>query len=256
MALFKLYLMIKIAVISYLNSLPFVYGLKQSNLFQEISLSIEYPSKIAERVINNTADIALVPVVVLNQLKNYEIISDYCIGAESSVDSVCLYSFVPIDKIDTIYLDYQSRTSVELLKLLLKDYWKLDPKLNILDSDEDFKIKGRSAALVIGDRSFVLKGKYPYVYDLAEIWNKMTKLPFVFACWISTRKLPNRIVSEFNEALKNGVTNISQAIQSEALQDDQINYEDYLNKKISYTYDDMKKRAMKIFLERINSEFI
>ena len=145
MALFKLYLMIKVAVISYLNSLPFVYGLKQSNLFQEISLSIEYPSKIAERVIDNTADIALVPVVVLNQLKNYEIISDYCIGAESSVDSVCLYSFVPVDKIDTIYLDYQSRTSVELLKLLLKDYWKLNPKLNILDSDEDFKIKGRSA---------------------------------------------------------------------------------------------------------------
>ena len=64
MALFKLYLMIKVAVISYLNSLPFVYGLKQSNLFQEISLSIEYPSKIAERVIDNTADIALVPVEI------------------------------------------------------------------------------------------------------------------------------------------------------------------------------------------------
>jgi chorismate dehydratase len=248
--------MIKVSVISYLNSLPFIYGLKQSNLFKEINLSVAYPSKVAEQAINNTVDIALVPVVVLNQLESYEIITDYCIGSESSVDSVCLYSFVPINEINTIYLDYQSRTSVELLKLLLRDYWNLSPKLNLLHTNESFKIKGRNAALVIGDRSFVLKGKYPYVYDLAEIWNTMTKLPFVFACWISTRRLPVRIISEFNEALGYGVDNISQAIQAGSLQDKGINYEDYLNKKISYNYDDMKKRAMKVFLERVNPKFI
>lgn len=245
--------MIKVLAISYLNSIPFIYGLKQSELFKDIDLSVAYPSKVAEDIINNKVDIALVPVVVLNQLNDYKIISDFCIGAESSVDSVCLYSHVPINEIATISLDYQSRTSVELLKLLLRDYWKVNPKLNLSNANDNFEIKENNAALVIGDRSFVLNGKYSYVYDLAKVWNIMTGLPFVFACWISTKKLKDKFLLEFNDALKFGINNISQALQKESYQNSHINHEDYLNNKISYYYDLRKKKAMEIFLERINT---
>ena len=245
--------MIKVLAISYLNSMPFIYGLKQSELFKGIDLSVAYPSKVAEDIMSNKVDIALVPVVVLNQLNDYEIISDFCIGAESSVDSVCLYSHVPINEIATISLDYQSRTSVELLKLLLRDYWKVNPKLNLSNADDSLEIKENNAALVIGDKSFVLNGKYPYVYDLAKVWNIMTGLPFVFACWISTKKLKDKFLLEFNDALKFGINNIPQALRRESLQNDDFNHENYLNNKISYYYDLRKKQAMRIFLERIKT---
>ena len=119
--------MIKITAVSYLNTLPFIYGLKHSRLIDTIDLDLDYPAACAKKLINGDVDLALVPVVVIPSLKEAHIISDYCIGANGSVDTVCLYSDVPIDRIVNIFLDYQSQTSVALLKILLKEYWKLAP---------------------------------------------------------------------------------------------------------------------------------
>ena len=243
--------MIKVAAISYLNSIPFIYGLENSNVYSDIILSLDYPSRIADRLLNNEVDIALAPIVVLNELKDYNIVSEFCIGAESSVDSVCLYSHVPIEKIKTISLDYQSRTSVELLKLLLREYWDVNPLLIKSLSNENFDIYDDKAALVIGDRSFVLNGQYNYVYDLAEIWNLMTGLPFVFACWVATKKIPDKFLIDFNDALKYGVNNISKSLEKKSYENNYVNHEDYLKNKISYNLNLSKKKAMQLFLKRI-----
>ena len=113
----------KVSAVSYLNTVPFIHGLKQSELIHNIDLQLDYPSICADKLINGTVDFALVPVVVIPKLQAH-IISDYCIGADGVVDSVCLYSDVPITEIESIGLDYQSRTSVELLRLLLTEYWQ------------------------------------------------------------------------------------------------------------------------------------
>ena len=243
--------MIKVAAISYLNSIPFIYGLENSNVYSDIILSKDYPSRVADSLLNDEVDIALAPIVVLNELKDYNVISEFCIGAESSVDSVCLYSNVPIEKIKTISLDNQSRTSVELLKLLLREYWNVNPILINALSNENFEIHDDRAALVIGDRSFILNGQYNYVYDLAEIWNLMTGLPFVFACWITTKKLSDNFLIDFNNALKYGVNNISKSLEVKSYKNNYVNHEDYLRTKISYNLNLRKKKAMQLFLKRI-----
>ena len=152
--------MIKVGVISYLNSMPFVYGLKSIKMSKSINLFSSYPAEIADRLRERELDIALVPVVVLNDLKDVSIITDFCIGSENTVDTVCLYSHVPIHEIKSISLDYQSRTSVELLKLLLRDYWKISPVLYNSSKESQYNIKDDQASLVIGDRAFDLNGKY------------------------------------------------------------------------------------------------
>jgi len=243
--------MIKVAAISYLNSIPFIYGLENSNIYSDIILSLDYPSRVADSLLNDKVDIALAPIVVLNELKDYNVVSEFCIGAESSVDSVCLYSNVPIEKIKTISLDNQSRTSVELLKLLLREYWNVNPILINALSNENFEIHDDRAALVIGDRSFILNGQYNYVYDLAEIWNLMTGFPFVFACWITTKKLSDNFLIDFNNALKYGVNNISKSLEVKSYKNNYVNHEDYLRTKISYNLNLRKKKAMQLFLKRI-----
>tara|TARA_B110000495_G_scaffold186792_1_gene185630 strand:+ start:110 stop:847 length:738 start_codon:yes stop_codon:yes gene_type:complete len=243
--------MIKVAAISYLNSIPFIYGLENSNIYSDIILSLDYPSRVADSLLNDKVDIALAPIVVLNELKDYNVVSEFCIGAESSVDSVCLYSHIPIEKIKTISLDNQSRTSVELLKLLLREYWNVNPILINALSNENFEIHDDRAALVIGDRSFILNGQYNYVYDLAEIWNLMTGLPFVFACWITTKKLSDNFLIDFNNALKYGVNNISKSLELKSYKNNYVNHEDYLRTKISYNLNLRKKKAMQLFLKRI-----
>jgi chorismate dehydratase len=109
---------IKVGIVSYLNTRPLIYGLKLPPIADEIELIEDTPSRLAELLVNNAIDIGLVPVAVIPQLKEYFISSDYCIGTETEVASVCLFSEVPLNEITKVYLDYQSLSSVALLKWL------------------------------------------------------------------------------------------------------------------------------------------
>ncbi|NQX96939.1 MAG: hypothetical protein HRT73_03545 [Flavobacteriales bacterium] len=96
---------IKVSAVSYLNTLPFIYGINNSEVMEGIDLSLDIPSDCAKKLLSGEVDLGLVPIAILPQLKEYHIISDYCIGAEGKVDSVALYSDVPLNEIEYIYLD-------------------------------------------------------------------------------------------------------------------------------------------------------
>lgn len=246
--------MIKICAVSYLNTIPFIHGLKQSELIHSIDLKLYYPSICADKLINGEVDLALVPVAIIPKLKEAHIISDYCIGSNGAVDTVCLYSDVPIEQIESIALDYQSRTSVALLKILLKEYWQLNPQLKKANIGFEENIQDKNAALVIGDRAFALNSKHKYIYDLSAVWKEMTALPFVFAAWVTNKKLPQDFIVDFNKSLKNGLSDIDAALNFKG--NNYPSYEkpkDYLNNKISYNLDAEKQKGMSLFLTKIIS---
>jgi len=101
----------KLSLVSYLNTIPFIYGLNQYELDKKLDISLDIPSICAEKLLSKKVDIGLVPIVVLKQLEDAQIISDYCIGANGVVDTVCLFSDVPFDEIECALLDYQSNIS-------------------------------------------------------------------------------------------------------------------------------------------------
>jgi chorismate dehydratase len=158
---------IKISCVSYLNSQPFVYGLKSSkDIHNLIDLSLDVPSICADKLINNEVDIGLIPVAALANMDQYEIISDYCIGANKKVLSVLLLSDYPLKEINNILLDDHSRTSNNLTKILAKHYWKTKPTyFNEKPINPSFLGK-----VSIGDKAFIEKNDYKYAYDLAEEW--------------------------------------------------------------------------------------
>jgi chorismate dehydratase len=243
----------KVSAVSYLNTIPFIHGIKSSNISDFIDLQLDYPSVCAQKLINNEVDIALVPVVVLKDNPQFNIISDYCIGSNGKVDTVCLYSDVPLREIEEIYLDYQSRTSIELLKVLCKEYWNISPKFSNSPEGFENKIERETAALIIGDRAFSANGKYKFVYDLSESWKEMTGLSFVFACWISNKNIEENFTSEFNKSLKMGVENVEESIKKEYDNYPHCkNPKEYLNNKISYLLDENKRKGMELFLDKIN----
>ncbi len=242
----------KVSAISYLNTVPFIYGIKSSKIYEDIELQLNYPSMCAQKLINDEVDIALVPIVVLKSYSSFNIVSEYCISADGSVDTVCLYSNVSLNEIDNIYLDYQSKTSVELLKILCKEYWKISPNLKNSKNGFEEKVKDNTAALIIGDRAFSVNDKYKYVFDLSEIWKQMTGLPFVFACWISNKEIDKKFLYEFNQSLKFGIENVEESIRSESINYSHCdNPKEYLNKKISYILDEEKRKSMKLFLKKV-----
>ena len=224
-----------------------MYGLENSAILKNIDFIPDYPSNIARDLKEGIIDIGLVPVAIIPELKEWNIISDFCIGCDGPVASVCLFSEVEIHQVERVLLDYQSRTSVELAKILLRDYWKISPELIMTTNDYRDSITGVTAGLVIGDRSFEQREISPYIYDLGEAWKMHTGLPFVFATWISNKSLDKEFIEDFNKANLYGINHLSEVLSDSSYS--LFDLKSYYVKYISYDLDEKKKSGLKLFLD-------
>lgn len=242
---------IRVGIVNYLNTRPLIYGLQRAPVSDLIELKGDYPARLADMLLNDEIDIGLIPVAVIPQLPSYHIIGDHCIGTEGEIASVALFSEVPMGEIKKIYLDYQSRTSVALLKYLVKEYWGIDPEF-IQSVDEDYRkeIKGTTAGLVIGDRAFEQRKISTFIYDLGSEWKKITGLPFVFAAWVSTREMPADFIEVFNKANALGLQHIDEIVQENSFT--LYDLSKYYNLHLSYHLDERKRAGMELFLKYIS----
>lgn len=246
---------IRISIVSYLNTLPFKYGLISApGLMDKIILSEDIPSVCADKLANRKVDIGLVPAAVLATLKNAEIISDYCIGAEGDVASVLLVSEVPIAHVKAVLLDYQSRTSIQLIKILMEKHWNQEVEWKQAGKGFEKEIGNTTAGVIIGDRTFGLPDRFMYRYDLAGEWFRYSGLPFVFACWVANRHIETQFIDELNSALKYGIEHIDEAVAyyRKNTPNAYIHAEEYLRQNVSYPLDAPKQKAMKLFLSYLS----
>jgi len=211
-------------------------------------MDLAVPSECARRLVAGEADIALVPVAVIPELPEAHIISDYCIGADGKVATVCLYGEVPIEEMTGLYLDHHSRTSVMLTRLLLKEYWQLTPELLVAEEGHIDRIGGTTGGLVIGDRTIGLDARFPYVYDLGEVWKAHTGLPFVFAAWVSVKPLDPEFVTAFNDALREGMDHLPELQLLLSSPDPNFDLVEYFTHHIDYDLDAGKRKALARFL--------
>ena len=241
----------KVSTVSYLNTKPFLYGIVNTGLDRKIDLQLDIPSVCAQKLRDGEVDLGLVPVAVIPELESPHIISDYCIGTVGAVKTVCIFSQCPIEEISHLYLDYHSRTSVELAQILFKKHWKRAPIY--LPAEEGFidKIEGKTAAVVIGDRCIGLYEKHPYIYDLGQAWMDYSGLPFVFAAWVSQKPLAPDFIAAFNEALGQGLREIPQLIYLIPPPSPDFDLKYYYEHHIDYVLDAPKKQALNLFLESL-----
>ena len=177
---------IQVGAVSYLNARPLYFGLAAYE--PRIHLDIDLPSRLAARLRRGDLDVALIPSVEYFRgvASGYEILPGFAIAARGLVRSVKLFSRVPFDQIHRLALDEGSRTSQALTRVWLDAVHGVRPELieslpmglSPLESTAD-------AVLVIGDRAMkVPDAPWHSVVDLAEAWQTMTGLPFVFALWV------------------------------------------------------------------------
>ena len=245
---------VRISAVSYLNSAPFVYGLRHRLDPALFHLDLDIPSVCAQKLLDGTVDLGLIPVAVIPLLGEKHIVSEYCIGAVGKVRSVMLYGDVPVQRMEKVLLDNQSRTSVMLTRVLAQHYWNINPEWVAAKEGFEKEIGGTSGGVVIGDRTFALENKFRYAYDLAEEWEKFTGLPFVFACWVANKVLPPSFMGLFNDALRYGLEkrdSVMQEIKRPPASREVI--VDYLHNSINYDLDEAKMQAMKKFLELIKT---
>lgn len=243
----------RVGIVNYLNTKPLIYGLERLPMSDQIELVGAYPSKLAEMLVNDEIDLGLIPVAVIPELPIHYIVGNYCIGAEAEIASVALFSEVPMNEIKKVYLDYQSRTSVALLKYLMKEYWGINPEI-IQSSNEDYRkeIKGTTAGLVIGDRALEQRKISTFIYDLGSDWRAITGLPFVFAAWVSTKKLSDEFVRQFDTANAMGLKYIDEIVAAENY--DLYDLKKYYTLHLSYELDEKKRKGLERFLQVITEK--
>lgn len=242
----------RLSIINYSNTIPFSYGLIRNKKLQSLAdFSYGYPSQVAELLCSNQVDVSIISVGAIPIIPQAKIVSNFCISATQRVDSVLLCSNNPLDSVQKITLDYQSRTTNILVQVLAKYAWNINPIFEMgkvgyeLENDD-------SARVIIGDRALTLASQFEYVYDLASEWHKTFGLPFVFAAWVANKPLPTEFISELEESCAYGVQHIDDAIAN-CNRTFPFDITDYLHHSVEFNLTDEKRAVIEIFFEKARS---
>lgn len=235
---------IKISAVSYTNTKPFIYGIERSDVQNQIELSLDIPSDCAAKLIEGKVDIGLIPVAAIPSVPNANIIGSYCIGSVGAVNSVFIFSDIPVENIKRVKLDPQSRTSNNLAKVLLKFHFKVEVEFTTNQDEQT------DAIVLIGDRTFGKKEDYKFAYDMGEEWMKFTGLPFVYAAWVANREISTAFIEAFDSALKLGLAHRRQVL-AKLPEVANFDLEDYFFNKLDFDLTEEKRKALSLFLSYI-----
>jgi cyclic dehypoxanthinyl futalosine synthase len=241
--------------VSYLNAQPILHGLMQGMAEDRMCLDLAEPAELSRRLFEDEADVALAPVAALASHGGLEIVPDIAIGCDGPVRSVVLVSECPIEELDEVLLDASSRTSVVLLRLLLRELRAgREPRYCSRGAREIVEqVGGRIGGLLIGDPALESAHRFTYRLDLGEAWKKLTGLPFVFAVWAARPGvLEARDCNTLRESLREGLTHLPQLAQawSRGHGGEPEAHVDYLSHAIRYPLDAHALAGLREFLRR------
>jgi chorismate dehydratase len=235
----------RIAAVSYVNTLPFLYGLGLPDIRDRVDVVLAHPARCADLLQRGEVDIALCPVGALPGLGKYHVISDYCIGCDGPVRTVSIYSHKPLEELTHIVLYAESRTSNLLVQMINNEYWH--HKFTFSSTSSTSSASSISSGfLFIGDICFQKEQEFAFRTDLGQAWKEWTGLPFAFACWVSKREIDHEVIQAMNATFAEGINSVDQLTFPAHLRGDVLR--EYLKTNISYAYDHKKKEALVKFL--------
>jgi len=229
----------RIGLVNFLNSYPFRYGLENN----QIDFTTAVPSVVAQGLSDDSLDIGLVPLAAFQDNPNWQRISHLGIASSKKVKTVLLFANKPINDIVYVRSDSDSMTSNRLCHVVFNSFFKREIVWNHPEKAD--------AVMKIGDKAFFADSQFPLVYDLAEIWQKNTGLPFVFAVWAANKVLDTTFLKSFNLALQYGIDNIDLSVKkyNDLITIQKSEAIDYLQNNIKYQLDDNCVQSMMLFNE-------
>jgi len=237
----------KVTLVSYINTLPYLEALKKGGNFQ---LDLRIPSQCAAAFEDYSSDIALVPIGSLCDItRPYKRIDKFGIGGDGEVKTVKLLSKCKKENIKRVFLDSQSSTSVQLIKIMAKQYWKLSLEFDRFNVGDIFP----DSVLAIGDKVFEMESEYEYAYDMSAEWKKYTGLPFAFAIWITRTDLSTQEEDDLIQVLSQVPSLLNSVVHMYAPDFPNYDLESYLKQSIQYELHSDYSKAIDLFLKYQNS---
>ena len=206
---------LRVGTVSYLNSVPLNEGLDAD---PTVELTRAVPSRLADQLAAGEIDVGLIPVIEAARDASYRIVPNAAIACTGEVQTVRLYSHVPLDEITSVALDPSSRTSVALTRVLLEGTFKRQPAYVALSNQTQPNTVKADAFLLIGDPVFTFTGSVHTELDLGQAWYEATGLPFVFAVWAARADVPTDGLAErFLNAKRLGMARIDEIARRESV---------------------------------------
>ncbi|MGI9070668.1 MAG: menaquinone biosynthetic enzyme MqnA/MqnD family protein [Bryobacteraceae bacterium] len=246
----------KVGAVSYLNTVPLIWGMLHGPQREQVQLSFAIPSACASEVERGTVDIGLVPVAEIPR-QGLEIVPGAGIACLGAVRSILLLSRVRWKEVRTLAADLGSRTSVELARIILRERYGVEPQVVLHEPILDKMLLAADAALIIGDSALrITPEELPFeCLDLGAEWLAQTGLPMVFAAWagkpgISVESLQNITTGSYEL----GKARIDQIVEQEyrGRQISKQLADRYLREHIRFELGPNEHRGLQTFYELAN----
>jgi chorismate dehydratase len=240
---------LRIGSVPYLNAKPIVDWFHTPECDVDAEVVYRVPSQLALDLEEGRLDTALVSIFEWFRRPEMVLIPGVSISADGPVQSVRLFSRVPVDRIRRVALDTSSLTSVAMTKILLAEEFGLDPEYTHHPPDLDTMLEVADAALIIGDLR-LFERPVEEELDLGELWKQNTGLPFVYAAWLARPDAPTEELTDvLNRAREWGEPRLEETAakwsRSMSLPLDRTRY--YLMQVMHYRLEPDYQKAIEMF---------
>jgi chorismate dehydratase len=204
----------RIGCVRYLNSKPLIHG-------HAAGVSFETPASLADGLHTGRLDVALAPIFELIAHPGYLVVDDVAIASRGPVYSVVIAYAGELGRLEKLYLDPASRTSANLQRVLLAEFYGLAPANQTLPADfAPETLPDGEGALLIGDLAIDFRARHGcrfHYLDLGEAWQDATGLPFVFAAWLMRPGLadPRTLADELRSWRAGGEADVEEVVREE-----------------------------------------
>jgi chorismate dehydratase len=243
----------RVAAVSYLNTVPLVWGMLHGPQRGLLDVSFCLPSECAARMAAGEAEIGIVPSVEAAR-QGLEIIPGAGIACHGPVRSILLVTKVAPERVRTLATDASSRSSAALARIVLERRYGARPRAVSMPPDVPAMLEAADAALVIGDPALRLRPEaLPYAtLDLGGEWCALTGLPMVFAVWACR---PGAQAPDWAEALlgacRYGLEHLEDIVRAEAAPRglSEALAREYLTHRVVLELGEREYEGMRLFVE-------
>ena len=240
--------------VSFLNTVPLVWGMLHGPQRDHVNLEFRLPSACAARMSAGEADVGLVPSIEAAR-QGLEIIPGCGIACRGAVRSILLVTRVAPERIRTLASDTSSRSSAMLARIILAKRYGAEPTVVEMAPQLPLMLAAADAALLIGDPALRLRPEHlpAMTLDLGAEWWEMTGLPMVFAVWASRKdnaRLPG-LAEILAGSSRYGLERVEEIVKREAGPRNvpEALAREYLKERIVLDLGDCEYEGMRLFLQ-------
>ncbi len=241
--------MLRFGCHNFLNAKLLTFALTNGILKHSFELISDTPANLSDMLKERRLDIAVIPSIEYAR-PGLKLIRGFSISSLGAVNTVLLFSKREIHDIETVAVDNSSRTSVAMLKIILKERFKVSPDFIPVKPVIREMMAQADAGLIIGDNAFKINRKRFVTYDLGEEWYLLTGRPFVHAVLAVRDGVDlGDGLNILKKAKETGLSSIDE-ISSEESKRLKISKEvciDYLTKRIIYEFGDNEIDGLRYF---------